>query len=184
MFLFKVYGAYGTIIQPHLSGSARTEEFYKIPMNEKRKYVQGYQFEPSIVETLEIDKENKNKVPWHKSRLEPGLDLNSLPDIVRYNLLQLYNTRLHFGKSRIHEWGVFALEDIEYNDIVIEYVGEVIGQKVADLREKQYEMNGIGSSYLFRVDEDMIIDATTKGNMARFINHCCEVSEKFIIFNL
>ncbi|NXT72868.1 SET1A methyltransferase, partial [Chaetops frenatus] len=32
---------------------------------------------------------------------------------------------------------------------------------------------GIGSSYLFRVDHDTIIDATKCGNLARFINHCC-----------
>ncbi|KAJ1339592.1 histone-lysine N-methyltransferase set1 [Batrachochytrium salamandrivorans] len=45
---------------------------------------------------------------------------------------------------------------------------------VADHREKLYEASGIGSSYLFRVDEDTIIDATKTGNLARFINHCCE----------
>jgi SET domain-containing protein len=127
------------------------------------------------MEVLDNDKDIKSKTPWHRSRLEPGLDLKSLPDIVRYNLLQLHKTRLRFGKSHIHEWGLFALETIEPNDIVIEYVGEVIGQKVADRREKEYEAIGIGSSYLFRVDEDTIVDATKKGNLARFINHCCEV---------
>lgn len=34
---------------------------------------------------------------------------------------------------------------------------------------------GIGSSYLFRVDHDTIIDATKCGNLARFINHRCTV---------
>ena len=43
-------------------------------------------------------------------------------------------------------------------------------------REKRYEAAGIGSSYLFRVDHDYIIDATHQGNLARFINHCCDVS--------
>lgn len=46
---------------------------------------------------------------------------------------------------------------------------------MAELREKRYEQRGIGSSYLFRV-EDHVIDATQMGNMARFINHCCEAS--------
>jgi SET domain-containing protein len=59
---------------------------------------------------------------------------------------------------------------------VIEYIGEVIRSKTADNREKQYEATGIGSSYLFRVDNDNVIDATFKGNLARFINHCCDVS--------
>ena len=60
--------------------------------------------------------------------------------------------------------------------MVIEYVGEVIRQAIADDREKRYETLGIGSSYLFRVDSDTIIDATKYGNLARFINHCCDVS--------
>ena len=46
---------------------------------------------------------------------------------------------------------------------------------VADMREKRYVQEGIGSSYLFRVDHDTIIDATKCGNLARFINHCGRV---------
>ena len=60
--------------------------------------------------------------------------------------------------------------------MVIEYVGEMVRQTVADDRERRYEAQGVGSSYLFRVDLDYIIDATKRGNMARFINHCCDVS--------
>jgi len=60
--------------------------------------------------------------------------------------------------------------------MVIEYVGQVVRQTVADLREKRYEAVGIGSSYLFRVDGDAIVDATRYGNLARFINHSCNVS--------
>lgn len=33
---------------------------------------------------------------------------------------------------------------------------------------------GIGC-YMFRIDDDWIIDATKAGNMARFINHSCDV---------
>lgn len=43
------------------------------------------------------------------------------------------------------------------------------------MREKRYEEEGIGSSYMFRVDHDTIIDATKCGNFARFINHSCNV---------
>lgn len=60
--------------------------------------------------------------------------------------------------------------------MVIEYVGTNLRQSVADLREKQYEASGIGSSYMFRVDGETIIDATKTGNLARFINHSCNVS--------
>ena len=32
----------------------------------------------------------------------------------------------------------------------------------------------MGSCYLFRLDRYDIVDATLKGNMARFVNHCCD----------
>lgn len=51
-------------------------------------------------------------------------------------------------------------------------------QVIADMREKRYEEEGIGSSYMFRVDHDTIIDATKCGNFARFINHSCNVREE------
>jgi SET domain-containing protein len=60
--------------------------------------------------------------------------------------------------------------------MIVEYVGDVVRQSVADMREKKYEAVGIGSSYLFRIDHDTIIDATKCGNFSRFINHCCDVS--------
>ena len=60
--------------------------------------------------------------------------------------------------------------------MVIEYVGQGIRPIIADIREKKYNECGIGSSYLFRVDLETIIDATRFGNMARFINHSCNVS--------
>ncbi|KAI9592083.1 SET domain-containing protein [Syncephalis fuscata] len=94
-------------------------------------------------------------------------------DIFKFNQLRVRKKQLRFARSSIHAWGLFAMERIEAKEMVIEYIGEVIRQKVADHREKMYEKSGIGSSYLFRIDDDTVIDATKKGNVARFINHCC-----------
>ncbi|KAJ3407664.1 U3 snoRNP protein [Chytriomyces hyalinus] len=95
-------------------------------------------------------------------------------DVIKYNDMRSRKNRLRFARSKIHDWGLFALEPIDAGEIVIEYIGEMIRQKVADHREKIYEKSGIGSSYLFRIDDDNIIDATKAGNLARFINHCCD----------
>jgi SET domain-containing protein len=81
---------------------------------------------------------------------------------------------LKFQRSKIHDWGLVALEPIEAEDFVIEYVGELIRPKISDIRERQYEKMGIGSSYLFRVDHEYVVDATKRGGLARFINHSCE----------
>jgi len=59
--------------------------------------------------------------------------------------------------------------------MIIEYVGEVIRLSMADHREINYTKQGIGSSYLFRLDNEFCIDATKMGNIARFMNHSCEV---------
>ncbi|KAL2917693.1 histone methyltransferase set1 [Polyrhizophydium stewartii] len=102
-----------------------------------------------------------------------GLGVDAI-DALSFSQLKARQKRIKFAKSTIHDWGLFAMERIDANDLVIEYIGEIIRQKVADHREKAYEASGIGSSYLFRIDEDTIIDATKTGNLARFINHCCE----------
>lgn len=65
-------------------------------------------------------------------------------------------------------------------DMVIEYAGEVIRAVLADQREKKYEAmsgrRGVGGCYMFRIDDNLVVDATLKGNAARFINHSCDVS--------
>lgn len=81
------------------------------------------------------------------------------------------------GYAAIHAWGLFAYEPIAMEDMVIEYVGETIRQSVDDLRETQYEFEGINSNYMFRIDSDTIVDATKCGNLARFINHSCDVGK-------
>jgi [histone H3]-lysine4 N-trimethyltransferase SETD1 len=83
---------------------------------------------------------------------------------------------LKFSKSDIHDWGLFALDLICAEEFVIEYVGQTIRQSVADQREIRYNAQGIGSSYMFRIDQDTIVDATKCGNLSRFINHSCDVS--------
>lgn len=43
-------------------------------------------------------------------------------------------------RSRIHGWGLFATQGFKKDEMVAEYIGEVVRSCVADLREKQYEV--------------------------------------------
>ena len=82
--------------------------------------------------------------------------------------------KLIFGKSAIHSWGLYAAEPIEKEDFVVEYLGEYVREAVADCREKAYRRAGFGDDYIFRVDNEIFVDATKRGGLARFANHCCE----------
>ncbi|KAJ5647554.1 Histone-lysine N-methyltransferase [Penicillium lividum] len=94
-------------------------------------------------------------------------------DALRFNQLKKRKKPVRFARSAIHNWGLYAEENISPNDMIIEYVGEKVRQQVADMRERRYLKSGIGSSYLFRIDENTVIDATKRGGIARFINHSC-----------
>lgn len=52
-----------------------------------------------------------------------GTERHSLP-----SALQFRKKKLRFGRSRIHEWGLFAMEPIAADEMVIEYVGQNIRQ--------------------------------------------------------
>jgi histone-lysine N-methyltransferase SETD1 len=81
--------------------------------------------------------------------------------------------RLAAKRSHIHGWGLFAKRDYPKHSMIAEYMGETVRQPIADKREKEYEVLGMGSCYMFRLDMQHIVDATRIGCMARFMNHCC-----------
>ena len=56
---------------------------------------------------------------------------------------------------------------------LIEYAGERLTPKEADARYPDDE-NGRHHTYLFAIDDDVVIDAAVDGNDARFINHSCD----------
>ncbi|ORY82500.1 hypothetical protein BCR37DRAFT_409964 [Protomyces lactucae-debilis] len=164
----------------HATGSARTEGYYAIPDVEKSFYLpnrnRALATEPGMAAASSSRMNRANN-----RRQAAGIELqrqtlDTQTDLLRFNALKSRKKHLKFSRSAIHDWGLYALEAIERGDMVIEYVGEIIRQQIANFREKRYERQGIGSSYLFRIDEDLVIDATKCGNIARFINHSCDPS--------
>ncbi|XP_024368681.2 uncharacterized protein [Physcomitrium patens] len=85
--------------------------------------------------------------------------------------------RLAVYKSGIHALGLYTTDFIAEGEVVVEYVGEIVGSRVADKREAEYHsgkrLQYQGACYLFRIDTEQIIDATRKGGIARFVNHSC-----------
>lgn len=167
----------------HRTGSARTDGYYKISLEEKARYLSQarnvFLAAESLHQNERADDSKKKSQTSREVRSETRRwqstfsEYQDIGDLFKLNQLKSRKKLLRFAKSGIHDWGLFALEPIPADDMVIEYVGSVVRQSVADLREKQYEQSGIGSSYLFRVDHETIIDATMNGNLARFINHSC-----------
>jgi len=103
---------------------------------------------------------------------------NNVPLAMQYRILQRMppEKRLMVRTSNIHGLGLFATEQINGGDMVVEYMGDVIRNAVADKREKIYELElgSEGACYMFKLDDELVVDATRCGNVARFINHCCE----------
>ncbi|CAK9818707.1 Histone-lysine N-methyltransferase trithorax [Anthophora plagiata] len=98
----------------------------------------------------------------------------NLPMAMRFRILkETSKESVGVYHSHIHGRGLFCLRDIEAGEMVIEYAGEVIRASLTDKREKYYDSKNIGC-YMFKIDDHLVVDATMKGNAARFINHSCE----------
>lgn len=86
-----------------------------------------------------------------------------------------FKSPLFIAKSRIAGFGAFAKRAFPAGSKIIEYIGQLVGNALSDRREAMYSMmpRWKHDCYLFRVDEDTVIDATLVANEARFINHSC-----------
>ncbi|KAL0311735.1 UNVERIFIED_CONTAM: Histone-lysine N-methyltransferase 2C [Sesamum radiatum] len=66
--------------------------------------------------------------------------------------------------------GLYTSEFISRGAMVVEYVGEIVGLRVADRRESEYhsgkKLQHKSACYFFRIDKEHIIDATRKGGIA------------------
>ncbi len=72
-----------------------------------------------------------------------------------------------------HGVGAYALRDLPAGTRLIEYAGERITEAEGDARYPEVRGQEI-ITYLFAIDDDIVIDAAVGGNDARFINHSCD----------
>ena len=75
--------------------------------------------------------------------------------------------------SRIQGLGAFATRRIPSGTRLIEYTGERLTPEQADARYPD-TADERHHTYLFAIDDDVVIDAAVGGNDARFINHSCD----------
>jgi SET domain-containing protein len=76
-------------------------------------------------------------------------------------------------RSKIQGKGAFATRVIRKGLRIIEYTGERITHREADVRYDDLAMRH-HHTMLFSLDDVWCIDAAREGNDARFINHSCE----------
>src|SRR6204780_5732171 len=83
-------------------------------------------------------------------------------------------------RSRVHGRGVFALRRIRKGTRIIEYLGDRVTHRQADLRYEHKDISD-NHTFLFIVDRGVVIDGGSNGNDARFINHSCNPNSESLI---
>ncbi len=87
---------------------------------------------------------------------------------------------LRVRRSRLHGRGAFALRRIRKGTRIIEYCGDRVSHREADLRYRHKDLTD-NHTFLFIVDRGVVIDAGMNGNDARFINHSCDPNCESVI---
>ncbi|KAI5295290.1 hypothetical protein KEM52_001809 [Ascosphaera acerosa] len=94
-------------------------------------------------------------------------------------------TGVEVFETRDRGFGVRSCRQFEPNQIIIEYSGEIITQEECERRMKHlYKTRKC--HYMMHLDRNLVIDATLKGSLARYVNHSCEPNcrmEKWFVKN-
>ena len=76
-------------------------------------------------------------------------------------------------KTEKKGYGLRANTDLNPNDFIFEYIGEVINEPTFRRRTYTYAEEGIKHFYFMSLTKSEFVDATKKGNLGRFCNHSC-----------
>lgn len=83
-------------------------------------------------------------------------------------------------RSEIQGRGAFATRRLRAGQKIVEYTGERINQAEGDRR---YAEDGMARhhTFLFTLDDDLLIDGGRGGNASRFLNHSCAPNVEAVI---
>src|SRR3974390_38710 len=77
-------------------------------------------------------------------------------------------------RSRIQGRGVYASRDIAQGERIMEYTGARLSHEEAEKLCPDDEASPRHHTFLFAVDDGLVIDGGQGGNDARLINHSCD----------
>jgi SET domain-containing protein len=84
-------------------------------------------------------------------------------------------------RSKVQGRGVFATRDVAEGERIVEYTGARISSDQADAQFPDDEGVRRHHTFLFAVDDEVVIDGSIGGNDARFINHSCDPNCEVVI---
>lgn len=100
--------------------------------------------------------------------------MTTAPDPSRPTPAELADRTLPFAirRSGIQGYGGFATRPIAAGVRLIEYAGQRLTPAEAEARYP--DVPGVRHhTYLFAIDDAVVVDAAVEGNAARFLNHSC-----------
>lgn len=83
-------------------------------------------------------------------------------------------------RSKIQGRGAFATRRLRAGQKIVEYTGERISQAEGDRRYAEHGMKR-HHTFLFTLDDDLLIDGGRGGNASRFLNHSCDPNCEAVI---
>jgi hypothetical protein len=84
-------------------------------------------------------------------------------------------------RSRVQGRGVFTTRAVAEGERIAEYTGARISSEQADAQCPDDEGASRHHTFLFAVDDRVVIDGSLGGNDARFINHSCDPNCEVVI---
>ena len=100
-----------------------------------------------------------------------GCQLDSLCRNKRFQNLE--NAAIEVFKTEWKGFGIRALAPLPRDTFLMEYVGEVLDNKQFRKRARQYAREEVQHFYFMALSKEFYVDATSRGNISRFINHSC-----------